>query len=68
MPRRTGLRGRLTKLADVQGKLNGVLGGHESKIQQKIQEATGINLSGKDGASPIPGLKVPSLDKLFKKK
>jgi hypothetical protein len=56
------------KLADVQGKLNGVLGGHESKIQQKIQEATGINLSGKDGASPIPGLKVPSLDKLFKKK
>jgi uncharacterized protein (TIGR03545 family) len=55
------------KLAEVQSKLNGALGGHDAKIQKKIEEASGINLSSKEGGSPIPGLKVPSLDKLFKK-
>lgn len=55
------------KLTDLQSKLNGNLGGHEAEINKKIEEATGINLSSSEKGSPIPGLKIPSLDKIFKK-
>lgn len=57
------------KLASLQGKLDGKLGGLDTRIQEKINEATGINLGGgkEGGSSPVPGIKIPSLDKLFKK-
>jgi hypothetical protein len=53
-----------SKLAAVQAKLNGQLGQYEQKVQQKIQDAAGINLGGGEGSS---GGKIPSLNKLFKK-
>ncbi len=52
------------KTAGLDEKLNGKFSGIEAKIQEKISEASGINLGGGDSGSPI---KVPSLDKLFKK-
>ncbi len=54
-------------IAGLQSQGGGKLGGLDEKVQQKIKEAAGINLGGGEGGSPIPGLKVPSLDKLFKK-
>jgi hypothetical protein len=56
-----------SQLAGLQDKVNAQLGGFDSQIQEKIAQATGINLGGGEGSSPIPGLKIPSLDKLFKK-
>lgn len=54
------------KVAGLDGKL-GQFADLEAKVQQKISEATGINLGDADGDSPIPGLKIPSLKGLFKK-
>jgi len=61
------------KTKDLQGEtdklnsqLESQLGGFESKIQTKIQEATGLNFSPLKGSSDQK-IKIPSLDKLFKK-
>jgi hypothetical protein len=50
------------KTAGLQEKMNGQFGGLEKQIQEKISAATG--LGGSSGGSP---LKIPSLNKLFKK-
>ncbi len=54
------------KISGIDAGANGQLSGYQKQIEQKIAEATGINLSG-GNASPVPGVKVPGLDKLFKK-
>jgi hypothetical protein len=56
------------KVGPLEEKLNGQFGGIEKKIQEKVSEASGINLSpAGGGSSPLPDLKVPNLKKLFKK-
>ncbi len=61
-------KGLNEKLSGLDSKVNGQLSEVEAKVQQKISEAAGINLSGGSGeGAPIPGLKIPSLNKLFKK-
>jgi uncharacterized protein (TIGR03545 family) len=54
------------KLAGLNSKLNEVLGSFDPQIQEKINQASGLNLTPSGNKSPIPGLKIPSLDKLFK--
>lgn len=51
------------KIASIQSKLNGVLGENDAKIQKEIDKAAGINLSSKEGGSPVNDL----LNDLFKK-
>lgn len=50
------------KSAALQDKLNGLFSGLDKDVQEKINKATGMNLSSGSG-SPV---KIPSLDKLFK--
>ncbi len=54
------------QIAALQSKLTDQFSGPEKNIQDKIKEAAGVNLSSGDN-SPIPGVKLPSLDKLFKR-
>lgn len=57
------------KLAGLQNQVTQKVGGLDARVQKAINDATGIKLmsSEGEGSSPIPGLKVPSLDKFFKK-
>ncbi len=54
------------KAAGLQAKVNDLLGGLDSKVQEQINKSSKISLGGGDAKSGLP-LKVPSLDKLFKK-
>jgi uncharacterized protein (TIGR03545 family) len=56
------------KLKGAETQANQRLAGLNTQVQQKINDATGINLGGSNGGSPIPGVKLPSLNGLFKKK
>lgn len=61
------------KKAELESKLTGLqssaadkLGGLDKSVQEKIEAASGIRLGGGEGSGPLPGIKVPSLEKLFK--
>ncbi|MCB4756825.1 MAG: TIGR03545 family protein, partial [Elusimicrobia bacterium] len=55
------------KVAALQTKLTEQMSGYDSQVQDKVKDATGLNLSGGQGSSPLPGVNIPSLDKLFRK-
>lgn len=56
------------KLSSAEGKLNQKLNEAQAKVEAKVKDATGIDLGGGEGKSPIPGVKIPDLKGLFKKK
>lgn len=55
------------KSAGLENQVNNLFAGLDKQVQDKINRATGVNLGGEKGGSGLP-VKVPSLDKLFKKK
>jgi len=52
------------KTAELEKKVNDRINALQAEVDKKINEASGISLSPAGGTSPV---KLPSLDKLFKK-